>query len=396
MKKRIVAIFAIIAMIMAYTNISMAATVEEYEEQKQNATNQKNNAQNELNEVNDKKNKANEELDNIKAQIGSLEAEISGLENKINNLNNSISAKENEIKQKEKELEEKQEILDKRLVVMYKTGGTSYLDVLLGSSNYIEMLSKLNVVNRIAEKDTELINKVKNEKQEIEKYKQSLENNKKEVEASKAELDAKNVALTSAKNSKQSVVNNLSAEAKALEKKIEEFQVAINNAQKEIERQTQQNIENNGKFEGSFEGTLSWPVSSSSYGHNIITSVFGRRPAPTAGASTNHGAVDIGVSYVPVLAPAAGKVILASYVSGYGNYIMIDHGNGYYTAFGHLSGYNVSVGSVVSRGQKIATSGNTGVSTGPHLHYEVYRGGRTKGYRVDPLQYTSHGTLYYT
>jgi len=75
---------------------------------------------------------------------------------------------------------------------------------------------------------------------------------------------------------------------------------------------------------------------------------------------------------------------------------MIDHGNGYYTAFGHLSGYNVSVGSVVSRGQKIATSGNTGVSTGPHLHYEVYRGGRTKGYRVDPLQYTSHGTLYYT
>ena len=76
---------------------------------------------------------------------------------------------------------------------------------------------------------------------------------------------------------------------------------------KEIERQTQQNIENNGKFEGSFEGTLSWPVSSSSYGHNIITSVFGRRPAPTAGASTNHGAVDIGVSYVPVLAPAAGK-----------------------------------------------------------------------------------------
>ena len=73
---------------------------------------------------------------------------------------------------------------------------------------------------------------------------------------------------------------------------------------------------------------------------------------------------------------------------------MIDHGDGYYTGFGHLSAYNVSEGQTVSRGERIATSGNTGISTGPHLHYEVYIGGTDNSYRVDPLQYTTHPTLY--
>ena len=74
---------------------------------------------------------------------------------------------------------------------------------------------------------------------------------------------------------------------------------------------------------------------------------------------------------------------------------MIDHGNGWYTAFGHLSQYKVSEGTIVKTGQQIAVSGNTGVSTGPHLHYEVYKGGSSKGHRVDPLLYTSHPSLIY-
>ncbi len=80
---------------------------------------------------------------------------------------------------------------------------------------------------------------------------------------------------------------------------------------------------------------------------------------------------------------------------GYGNYVKIDHGNGYYTAFAHLSSINVSLGDIVTTGQQIAVSGNTGISTGPHLHYEVYIGGSGSGYRVDPLLYTSHPSLVY-
>ena len=344
-----------------------------------------------MDQVAEQRENAESELDNINAQISSIESEIFSLQKQLNELNSSISQKEQEIEDKQAELEHKEELLKTRMVAMYKGGGTTYLDVLLGSSNYIEMYTKYNAIQTIAEKDTELINEVSEQKKNIENEKQELENNKAQVESIKSETDAKNAELKAAKVAKQSTISNLSAEEQALQKKIDEFEDAIEKAQKEIAAAANNS---GGGYEGSFSGgRFEWPIS---YSYNRITSIFGNRTAPTAGASTNHGAIDIGVSYVPVYAPANGKVIIAQYVSGYGNYIMIDHGSGYYTAFGHLSQFNVSAGSVVSTGQQIAVSGNTGISTGPHLHYEVYVGGRSKGYRVDPLSYTNHPSLIYS
>ncbi len=388
MVKKIVTLFAIIGTLLAYTNISIGATqsdIDALNEKKQNA-------QDELDGVQDQKETATNELDQINAQISSLESEIYSLETKLNDLNTSIDQKQKDIEAKQLEMEQKEELLKDRLVAMYKGGGTSYLDVVLGSSNYIEMFTKYNAVKTIAEKDTELINEVANQKQTIETEKAELETSKAEVETVKQVKDAKNAELKAAQVSKQNTINNLSEEEKKLQKTIAEFEAAIDKAQEEIRNSTNNVINSGGGYEGSFKGVLEWPIS---YSYNIITSIFGNRTAPTAGASTNHGAIDIGVSYVPVYAPADGKVILAGWVSGYGNYIMIDHGNGYYTAFGHLSRFNVSVGTVVSTGQQIAVSGNTGISTGPHLHYEVYIGGRGKANRVDPLQYTSHPSLVY-
>lgn len=383
MNKKIITFIAIISLLLAYTNNCIAASISELNEQKQQAENQKD-------QVTQKKENAQDELDSINAQISSIESEIFKLQNQLDELNSSISQKEQEIEDKQAELDHKEDLLKTRMVAMYKGGGTTYLDVLLGSSNYIEMYTKYNAIQTIAEKDTELINEVTEQKKSIENEKQELENNKAQVESVKSETDAKNAELKAAKVAKQSVVNNLSAEEQELQKKIEEFEDEIEKAQAEIAQATQ----GTSGYEGSFSGgKFEWPIS---YSYNRITSIFGNRTAPTAGASTNHGAIDIGVSYVPVYAPAAGKVILAQWVSGYGNYIMIDHGNGYYTAFGHLSQFNVSVGTVVSTGQQIAVSGNTGVSTGPHLHYEVYIGGKSKGYRVDPLLYTNHPSLIYS
>ena len=389
MIKRIVALFAIIGTLLAYTNISIGATQSDIDALNE----QKKNAQDELDGVQDQKETASDELDQINAQISDLQSEIYSLETRLSDLNSSIEQKQQDIETKQAEMEHKEKLLKDRLVAMYKSGGTSYLDVVLGSSNYIEMFTKYNAVKTIAEKDTELINEVANQKQAIETEKAELETSKAEVESIKTEKDAKNAQLKAAQVSKQSTINNLSEEEKKLQQTIAEFEAAIERAQEEIRNSTSNVINSGGGYQGSFKGVLEWPIS---YSYNRITSIFGNRTAPTAGASTNHGAIDIGVSYVPVYAPADGKVILASWVSGYGNYIMIDHGNGYYTAFGHLSSFTVSVGTVVSTGQQIAVSGNTGISTGPHLHYEVYIGGRGKANRVDPLQYTSHPSLIYS
>lgn len=383
MNKKIISIVAIISILLAYTNTCIAASISELNEQKQQAENEKD-------KVTEQRESAEDELDNINAQIASIESELFTLQTQLDELNSSISQKEQEITEKQAELDHKEELLKTRMVAMYKGGGTTYLDVLLGSSNYIEMYTKYNAIQTIAEKDTELINEVSQQKTDIENQKQELENSKAEVENIKSQTDAKNAELKAAKVSKQNTVSQLSAEEQELQKKIDEFEAAIDRAQQEIANAT------NGTsgYEGSFSGGMfEWPIS---YSYNRITSIFGNRTAPTAGASTNHGAIDIGVSYVPVYAPANGKVILAQWVSGYGNYIMIDHGGGYYTAFGHLSQFTVSVGTVVSTGQQIAVSGNTGISTGPHLHYEVYIGGRSKGYRVDPLLHTNHPSLIYS
>ena len=127
-------------------------------------------------------------------------------------------------------------------------------------------------------------------------------------------------------------------------------------------------------------GTFTWPCPSSTY----ITDSFGWRIHPIYGYWKLHTGTDIGGSYgVDVVAAAAGKVIMADWYGGYGNCVMIDHGSGLVTLYGHLSGYNCYYGQEVSRGEVIAFVGSTGNSTGPHLHFEV----RVNGDYVDPMGY---------
>lgn len=392
MIKKVISIILIFIFINMYSISVIAASVSELEDKKQDLESQQQEAEEKKEEVTAQKNEVLDEISELNVQISKYESEIEELNSKIDELEDSISEKEKEIEKLEEETEQRQELLINRLVAMYEMGQTSYLDVLLSSEDMTSFLSNYYRIQEIAEADQEIIDSILQKQEETEKAKQELEKNKKEIDESKKEIEEKNKSLEIAKTSKQTKVNSLSAEEKELQSTIDEFESAIKKAQQDINEAIASANNSGGGYQGSFEGMFSWPVSSN---YNIITSVFGPRPSPTAGASSNHGAIDIGVRYVPVYAPAAGKVIIARWLSGYGNYVMIDHGNGYYTGFGHLSSFNVSQGQTVSRGQQIATSGNTGISTGPHLHYEVYIGGTANSYRVDPLQYTSHPSLVY-
>lgn len=384
MIKKIVSVILIFILLSIMTVPSFAASISELKDQKQEAEDKKD-------EVTAEKNSVLDDISELNAQISDYEDDIDELQTKISDLKDSIETKEKEIKELEEENKEREELLVNRLIAMYEKGQTTYLDILLSSDDITSFISGYYRVEEIAQADQEVITSILEKQEETQEVKDDLEKEKKEVDEAKKEVESKNEKLQVAKKAKQAKVNNLSAEEKELQQTIDEFEEAIKDAQKEIE-EAGNNASSGGGYEGSFEGVLDWPLS---YSYNIITSVFGYRDSPTAGASSNHGAVDIAVRYVPVYAPASGKVIIARWLSGYGNYVMIDHGNGYYTGFGHLSGYSVSQGQTVSRGQQIATSGNTGISTGPHLHYEVYIGGTANSYRVDPLQYTSHPSLVY-
>ena len=384
MIKKIVSVILIFILLSIMTVPSFAASISELKDQKQEAEDKKD-------EVTAEKNSVLDDISELNAQISEYEDDIDELQTKISDLKDSIETKEKEIKELEEENKEREKLLVNRLIAMYEKGQTTYLDILLSSDDITSFISGYYRVEEIAQADQEVITSILEKQEETQEVKDDLEKEKKEVDEAKKKVESKNEKLQVAKKAKQAKVNNLSAEEKELQQTIDEFEEAIKDAQKEIE-EAGNNASSGGGYEGSFEGVLDWPLS---YSYNIITSVFGYRDSPTAGASSNHGAVDIAVSYVPVYAPASGKVIIARWLSGYGNYVMIDHGNGYYTGFGHLSGYSVSQGQTVSRGQQIATSGNTGISTGPHLHYEVYIGGTANSYRVDPLQYTSHPSLVY-
>ena len=147
-------------------------------------------------------------------------------------------------------------------------------------------------------------------------------------------------------------------------------------------------------------GQLEWPISTKSTGYNRITSTFGYRDLEVNGNDvSNHKGIDIGVRYVDLWACGKGTVVTATYSTSYGNYIIIDHGGGVATLYAHLSQLSVKKNEQVKAGQLIGVSGNTGWSTGPHLHFEL----RINGDRVDPLNtkdksgkyYLSHPSLQY-
>jgi len=149
-----------------------------------------------------------------------------------------------------------------------------------------------------------------------------------------------------------------------------------------------------GNTSGTTSGTTSgiagliWPTDSS-----YISSLFGNRDAPTAGASSNHQALDIGAAAgTPIYAAASGTVQLAGANGGYGNTVFLDHGSGTSTLYAHMNNYVVSPGEYVTQGQIIGYVGSTGIATGPHLHYEV----RVDGQKVDPLQYYDGSGLTYS
>lgn len=380
MLKKILSSTIVIALICSLTVVSFAETSSYYSNQKNAANANASQTQSKLNELDG-------EIDSVLQEVADLTSQIVQYEDEIQQLNTRLELLQKSIKEKEAELEEKKKTLENRLVAMYMKKETTFLDVVL-SGELMNFISNQNLIKQATSYDNNLI-------EEVESLKKTLENEKQEVETIKIEKQQKTKELQTLKSQKQEKADKLTDEQKELEKKLSEYKsqaeqyaalerqaIAKEEAAKAAASTTNNNTRNttstvNTTYSG---GKLGWPCPASSR----ITSQYGYRIL--FGVRDFHTGIDIGAGMGSnIVAAESGTVILAAYGwnGGYGNYIIINHGNGVTTRYAHASALYVSAGQTVTKGQVIAAVGSTGNSTGPHLHFEV----RINGSHQNPLNY---------
>ena len=348
-------------------------------------------------EVTTQKNEALKQVEKLSDEISQYEYQIDELDNKLTTLNDKITTQEEELKNKQKEFEKHNELYEARLLAIYEQGETSYLELILASDSITEMVSNYYLVSELAKNDNEMLEKIKKQQQEIEKAKNELEANKKEVTTAKAEKESVALELKSSKTKKDQEVSKLSGKEKEIQKQMDEYNRASKEIEKEI-RDLQKKLEEQNKIPKPSTSS----GSSSSGGGSYVAPTKGALQKPVRGGIVSatwyypsgnfHGAIDYAVPRgTPVYAAADGIVMRTGNLEyGYGTHVIIYHPQiGLYTWYGHgtINSFSVSVGQKVSRGQQIMLSGNTGNSTGPHLHFEARTKLNSTSSRVYPPNY---------
>ena len=327
--------------------------------------------------------KYSEKIAALDYQIQSTRAELNATQKIIDSLTRDIADKQDELDETIAQLDEKQELFETRIRVMYENGDTTYLEVLLSSEDFSDMLTNMEIVSQIMDYDKRIVEEYKALKAQIETQKAALESDRKDkqdyaddLEQAYEEIEAQKKEYKALKAKVDSDLALKKAEAERMLREQDE----INDEIAALSRQeTAASGGGGGKV---YSGSLVWPCPS----YSRISSQYGYRTHPISGTRKLHKGLDIAASSGnPVIAAASGTVVKSYFSSSYGNYVVISHGGGLMTAYAHMTRRLVSAGQTVAAGQQVGTVGSTGNSTGPHLHFEVYVGGST----TNPMNYFS-------
>ncbi|MDO4813389.1 MAG: peptidoglycan DD-metalloendopeptidase family protein [Eubacteriales bacterium] len=338
----------------------------------------------ELKSLQTEKSSALAQKTNIDKQIGVLQSQISVAERQIREYETLIAQTEQEIRENEAQEAAQYELFCTRVRAMEERGTISYWSVLFHSASFSDLLSAMDFVSEIMESDQRVIDELRELREQIEEKKASLETALAEQETAKSALVAKNSELKERQAAAEAVLNELKANETEYKKLVAAKEAEMERQQAEIIRLSRELAIQNGDTTETYGGYI-WPCSS-----HYVTSPLGSRYTGIKGASTNHAGIDIGRVYysTQVVAAKAGTVIISAYNQYRGNYVVVSHGSGNTTTYQHLSKRSVEVGQHVAQGQVVGVSGSTGVSSGPHLHFEISEGGKI----VDPLKYLTNYT----
>lgn len=364
------------------------------------------------------------QLEQLGVEINETNHKIAIVELDIEIANQEISILEKDIAELKEKIEQRNELLRERARAIQSTGTVSYLDVLLGANSFVDFIDRFSAVSTLMDADRQIMREQKEDQEKLEVQKLELVKKKENLEANKAELKNLMASLNQQKKEKKQLVAELEKEeaklqaektelkaeyddkvelSKELEEKFlkEQRRLAEVARQKALEAAAAAAAAKKKKQSSSSSSVASsgnLPIVSA--GHwtrpaaGRFTSGFGRRDIGPIG-SKNHLGIDIANSIgTPVVSAADGVVSYAGSMNGYGNVVMVTHsieGQLFTTTYAHLSGFNTSVGASVSKGQQIARLGNTGNSTGPHLHFEIHVGewNGSRSNAVNPLNYIS-------
>ena len=374
----------------------MMATPYWYQAQDEDLTNQLSNIQQQMTNEANKKSEAEktigtvyEQLHAIQIELDTATAELKQVQAERIQLDQDITKTEAELKAAQARLQSREKVFYKRVRDIYINGRLSYLDVVVGSKDFSDFANRMEMLKRILQSDMDLINTIKIEREEIASKKAKLEEDRAKVlELEKVAQEKQNL-INQKKAERQAVLERAMNDRDTAERAYNELMASSASItamlqQRAAERAAAAAAASQG---GGGGGGATWVQGTGQLAAPVnapITSDFGWRIHPIYGTRRLHAGTDFGVDEgTPVHAADGGVVVEAGWISGYGYTVIIDHGNGMSTLYAHNSDVAVSPGQTVSKGQVVSYSGNTGGSTGPHLHFEV----RINGEPTDPMGY---------
>ncbi|MBM6664244.1 murein hydrolase activator EnvC family protein [Flavonifractor plautii] len=328
---------------------------------------------------------AQEKRQLLTQQLNAINTEIANIDAQISYYDGEIAQKEEERKEAEAREAEQYELFCQRVRMMEEQGTVSYWSILFDSSDFSDLLDRIADVDAVMAYDNEVMDQLIATRQELERLQADLESARAEEQAAKEQQEAKKAEQQAKVAEAQALLDQINADVAEVNRQLDAEDAAAANLQAEIAKKQKQLEEERKQQNVTLPPTGSgyqWPLPSSCL---TLTSAFGYRIHPISGQPHSHTGIDVSAAGgTPIYAAKGGQVIMSEYGSGvnwsYGNFVVIDHGDGTTTLYAHMSSRAVSEGQMVTQGQTIGYVGNTGNSKGNHLHLEV----RVNGQRVDP------------
>ncbi len=325
-------------------------------------------------------------LEEAKEKRRILVSQLEAINGELENINAQIVWYDGQIAEKEEERaaavlreQEQYDLFCRRVRAMEESGKASYWSILFTAESFSDLLDRLADISDIMAYDQAVMDQLIATREEIERLKAELESARAEQEAMKADLESKQAEQKEKVAEAQQLLDQINADTAEVNRQLEEESAAAQAIQASIvakQKALEEERRRNNIIINSESGYL-WPLP----GYYRLSSLFGYRIHPITGKAHSHTGIDIPApSGTPILAAKSGQVVTSGWHDSYGNYVVVDHGNGNSTLYAHMSARSVSEGQMVSQGQEVGKVGTTGSSNGNHLHYEV----RDNYSRVNP------------